>query len=147
MRRRLLGIPVVVAVVVTAFTGGAQAAPGEGGPPCTDIISETHNFPTSTTGTYTLNMQIQLAAPACIGRINYRLFVVHDGGTSEATLTGFSPDGYPQYTFSSGDSTICVYATTSSNRGHGYDRAPNADATPDCLELTAGTPGGGSGFG
>jgi hypothetical protein len=147
MRRGLLGIPVVVAVVAAAFTGGAPAAPGEGGPACTNIVGETHNFPTSTTGTYTLNMQVQLAAPACIGRISYQLFVVTDTGTSEATLTGFSPEGYPQYTFASGDSTICVYATTSSKSGHVYDRAPNADATPDCLELTAGTPGGGSGFG
>jgi hypothetical protein len=147
MRSGLLGIPVVVALAVAVFTGGAQAAPGEGGPPCADIISETHNFPASTTGTYTLNMQVQLAAPACIGKLSYKLFVVSDAGTSEATLTGFSPEGYPQYTFASSDSTICVYATTSSKAGHVYDRAPNADSTPDCLELTAGTPGGGSGFG
>jgi hypothetical protein len=62
-------------------------------------------------------------------------------------LTGFSPQGNALFEFSSSDSTICVSGTTSSNRGHLYDRAPNADSSPDCLPLTAGTPGGSAGFG
>ena len=146
MRRRLLGVSVVVAVVVAVFTAGAPAAPGEGGPACADITGATVNFPTSTTGTYTLTMQMQLAGPACIGRITYELFVATDAATSVATLTGFTPDGNPVFQFSSSDSTICVHGTTSSKKGHAYDRAPDAGSTPDCLELTAGTPGGGAGF-
>jgi hypothetical protein len=146
--RRLAMVPVFLAVVAAAaFTGAAPAAPGEGGPACTDITGQTHNFPSSTTGTYTLRMQVALAAPACIGKINYRLFAVTDTGTVEATLTGYSAEGYPQFELSTTDSTICVFGTTSAAKtGHLYDRAPNATATPDCLELTAGAPGGEVGF-
>jgi hypothetical protein len=145
--KRLIIVPLAAAAMVAAaFTGTAQAAPGEGGPACTDITGETHNFPSSTTGTYTLRMQVSLAAPACLARISYRLFAVTDTGTVEATLTGYSAEGYPQFQLDTTDSTICVYATTSAANGHVYDRAPNADATPDCLELTAGSSGGAVGF-
>ena len=145
--RRLILVPLAVAAMTAAaFTGAPRAAPGEGGPACADVTGQTHNFPTSTTGTYTLRMQVSLAGPACIGKINYRLFAVTDTGTVEATLTGYSPEGSPQFQLETTDSTICVSGTTSSAKAHVYDRAPNADATPDCLELTAGAPGGEVGF-
>jgi len=146
MRRRLLGIAVVTTLALAAFTGGAPAAPGEGGPACADIMSGSANFPASTTGTFTLRFEAQLAAPACIGKITYKLFVITDSGTEEATLTGFSPDGNPQFQFSTTDSTICVFGTTSSKTGRVIDRAPNADSSPDCLALVAGGVGGGGGF-
>lgn len=150
MTRRLLSIPVVVAIAVAAFTGTTAAAPGGGGPPCADITTETHNFPTPGS-TYTLNMEVFLAAPACIGRITYSVFVVNEASTPEnplpdhpATLTGFSIDGNPTFTYTSADDTICVYATTSAKTGRVIDRAPDADATPNCLALPA--VGGGGGF-
>lgn len=152
-KRFFVGLVVAAVVVLAAFSGGAPAAPGEGGPPCTDISGNTVNFPSSTDGTYTLVMQVKLGAPACIGRITYKLFVVNEASTPEnplpdyeATLTGFTADGNPVFQFSSSDSTICVYATTSSKTGHLHDRAPNATSSPNCLELTAGISGGGSGF-
>lgn len=146
MRRKLLGVAVVTMLALAAFTGGAPAAPGGGGPACADITNGSSNFPASTTGTFTLRFEAQLAAPACIGKVTYMLFVTTDTGIQEATLTGFSPEGNPQFQFSTTDSTICVFGTTSSKTGRVIDRAPNADSSPDCLALVAGGVGGGGGF-
>jgi len=146
MRRVTVALLLAAALAAAALVAAASSPAAEGGPKCSDITGELHNFPNSTTGTYTLTAQVQLAAPACVGKITYQLFVLTDAGTQEANLTGFSTEGNPIFQFASSDSTICIYATTSTKAGRVYDRAPDASLTPDCLALTAGIPGGGSGF-
>ena len=148
MRNVFAATVAVAAAVVAAFAVSASGAGGEG-PPCADITDAGINFPDSTTGTYTLNFLVKLKAPACIGKVSYTLFVRHGTPTTtdQATFTGYSADGYPGFTFSSPDKTVCVYAqSTYGKAGNIYDRAPDAGGTPDCLSLTAGVSGGQGGF-
>ena len=147
--RKLFAVSLVVtAAVVAAVAVSASGAGGEG-PPCADITGAGINFPDSTTGTYTLRFEAQLKAPACVGKVTYSLFVVHGTSptTDQATFVGYSAQGYPDFTFTSSDKTVCVYAvSTYGKAGNVYDRAPNAGDNPDCLSLTAGVSGGQGGF-
>jgi hypothetical protein len=156
MRRLALVSLAATGIAATVLAAAAVSlAAGESGPKCADITAETHNYRGTGTGggppgPYSFAMELLLAAPACKS-ITYTVYIVQDPGATPVAVqqSGTSTDGHPQFltTVNDDDPTICVYATTTSKGGHVHDRAPDATATPDCLELTAPATGGGSTFG
>jgi hypothetical protein len=151
--KKLLVIP-VVALALAAMAGSAPAAVDDvKGPACADITDTSWLY--STDGA-TATVDIELGTASCPS-VSYTLWVV-DSATdstpvSSASVRGdgvaLSP-GLDVVTVQAGvpatdqDGEVCLYATTSVGR-HVFDRAPDADLTPNCVELIPGGSGGVSG--
>ncbi len=151
--KKLFVIP-VVALALAAMAAPAPAAVDDvSGPACADI--------TDTSWLYSFDGQtaivdIELGTASC-PTVSYKLWVV-DSDTdstpvSSASVRGdgaaLSP-GLDVVTVQAAipsadqDGEVCLYATTSIGR-HVFDWAPDANLSPNCLELVPGGTGGFSG--
>jgi hypothetical protein len=144
----------IVAVALAAMAASAPAAVDDvKGPACADITDTSWLY--SLDGS-TATVDIELGTASCPS-VSYTLWVVNsdDDSTSvsSASVRGdgaaISP-GLDVVTVQAGvpvadqDGEVCLYATTSVGR-HVFDRAPDADLTPNCVELIPGGSGGVSG--
>jgi hypothetical protein len=151
--KKLLVIPVVALALAATAASAPAAVDDVKGPACADI--------TDTSWLYSLDgdtatVDIYLGTASCPS-VSYTLWVVDsaDDSTpvSSASVPGdgaaLSP-GLDVVTVNAGvpvadqDGVVCLYATTSVGR-HVFDWAPDADASPNCVEVIAGGSGGVSG--
>jgi hypothetical protein len=152
--RRVLALPVLVIAMLAA--AGVAVADDVNGPKCADITSSSWLY--SGDGT-TASVDLILAAASCPS-ISYTLFAQDSAADETAVGTPKSargdgsalPDGTGFVSLTMDipegdrDGEVCLYATTSVGP-HVFDRAPDADLSPNCVELTpGGTGGGGGGF-
>jgi hypothetical protein len=151
--KKLLVIP-VVALALAAMAGSAPAAVNDvKGPACADITDTSWLY--SADGA-TATVDIELGTASC-PRVSYTLWVVDSAAdstpVSSASVPGDGTElapGLDVVTVQAGvpaadqDGEVCLYATTSVGR-HVFDRAPDADLTPNCVELIPGGSGGVSG--
>ena len=151
--KKLLLIP-VVALALAAMAASALAADDDvKGPACADI-TDTSWLYSSDGGTATVD--IELGTASC-PIVSYTLWVVDSAADSTPVSSASVPGdgtalapGLDVVTVQAGvpsadqDGVICLYATTSIGR-HVFDRAPDADLDPNCVELTPGGTGGVSG--
>jgi hypothetical protein len=156
--RKVLALP-LLALAVVLPTGLATAAPDDvRGPACADIIDSDWGY--SSDGA-TATVFLFLDTASCRS-VTYTV-VVQDSDTETAiqATTATSGDGDADNTSGPGtdsvtlnatvaaadrDTEVCLYATTSIGR-HVFDRAPDADLSPNCVELIPGGNAGASGFG
>lgn len=148
--KKVIGLPVlalVLAALVGLAPGAARALTGDAkGPSCRDITNGQFNYTQTGTNTFNLNGALLLGddgLTAPCKQVTYTLYVIVDG-TDPATATAYPQDGDAQWlniAITDDDTSICVFAT-SGNNAKVFDTAPDTN----CLELTAGTTGGGSGF-
>jgi hypothetical protein len=147
----------VISVVVLALAATAASAPAAvddvNGPACADITDTSWLY--SADGS-AATVDIELGAASCPS-VTYTLWVVDSAAdstpVSSASMRGdgtaLSP-GLDVVTVQAGvpaadqDGEVCLYATTSLGR-HVFDWAPDADLTPNCVELVPGGSGGVSG--
>jgi hypothetical protein len=153
--RKVLALP-LVAVALLIPAGLATAALDDAkGPTCADITDSDwfYNGVSTNPASGTTATVILFLDTASCSNISYTLvvqdsaadetfvnsnFARGDGDASNAiTVTTAVPEG-------ARDGEVCLYATTSSGR-HVFDRAPDADLSPNCVELTPGGTGGGGG--
>jgi hypothetical protein len=146
--KRLLAVP-VLAVALAVPAAIAVAAPDDvKGPACADITDTSFFY--SGDGT-SATVDLTLGSARCRW-VTYTL-VVQDSA-SDTTFVADSSDaldvapGVVSITASipaaDRDGEVCVYATTSVGP-HVFDRGPDADLTPNCIELVPGGSGGGTG--
>jgi hypothetical protein len=144
--KRAFTFALATTALLAALAASTAVGAGESGPKCANITGETHNYVAVSANTYRLGLELLLGAPAC-QQITYTLYVVQDTGATPVAVdqTGASATGNPQFvtTVTDDDTVICVFATSASQGGHVHDRAPDTG----CLEIAAGSSGGGSGFG
>jgi hypothetical protein len=150
--KKVIGLPVlalVLAALVALAPGAARALDGDtNGPACRDITNGTFNYTQTGANTFNLGGQALLGADgvtAACKQVTYTLYVIVDG-TNPSTATAYSQDGnalWQGIAITDDDTSICVFATTGHN-AKTFDTAP--DTNFGCLELTAPTSGGGSGF-
>lgn len=147
----------VISVVALALAATAASAPAAvddvNGPACADITDTSWLY--SADGS-TATVDIELGTASCPS-VTYTLWVVDSAAdstpVSSASMRGdgtaLSP-GLDVVTVQAGvpaadqDGEVCLYATTSLGR-HVFDWAPDADLTPNCVELVPGGSGGVSG--
>ena len=157
--RRVLAFP-LVALALLGPAGWATAADDDvKGPACADITDSSWAY--SEDGS-TASVDLFVASASCPS-VTYTLYaqnsvtgtdateivgrgsVPGDGdalfedGTDFVGLTADIPDTTDQ------DGEVCLYVTTSVGR-HGFDRAPDASLSPNCVSLVPGGRAGGSGF-
>jgi hypothetical protein len=151
--KKLLVIP-VVALALAAMAASAPAAVDDvKGPACADITDTSWLY--SLDGT-TATVDIELGTASCRS-VSYTLWVVdsEDDSTpvSSASMRGDGTElssGLDVVTVQAAvplddrDGEVCLYATTSLGR-HVFDWAPDADLSPNCVELIPGGSGGVSG--
>lgn len=145
----------VLAIGALSATGVASADDGDVARPlCADIVSASFGYSASNVVT----VGIRTVEPSCKS-ITYSLFVIVDPGDPNSEIVSVSArggdDGDPNTppdvlrlqtgTINDPDenpSVVCAYVTTSRGGSGGtlhlFDRAPNADANPSCVSLTAG---------
>jgi hypothetical protein len=149
--KKVIGLPVlalVLAALVAALApGAARALDGDAnGPACRDITNGQFNYTQTGTNTFNLNGQLLLGADGLAApckQLIYTLYVIVDGANPSSAIA-FPMNGNAQWlnlAITDDDTSICVFATAG-NKGKAFDTAPDSG----CLELTAGTSGGGSGF-
>jgi hypothetical protein len=147
----------VISVVALALAATAASAPAAvddvNGPACADITDTSWLY--SADGS-TATVDIELGTASCPS-VTYTLWVVDSAAdstpVSSASMRGdgtaLSP-GLDVVTVQAGvpaadqDGEVCLYATTSVGR-HVFDRAPDSDLSPNCVELIPGGSGGVSG--
>ena len=147
----------VISVVALALAATAASAPAAvddvNGPACADITDTSWLY--SADGS-AATVDIELGTASCPS-VTYTLWVVDSASdstpVSSASMRGdgtaLSP-GLDVVTVQAGvpaadqDGEVCLYATTSLGR-HVFDWAPDADLTPNCVELVPGGSGGVSG--
>jgi hypothetical protein len=147
----------VISVVALALAATAASAPAAvddvNGPACADITDTSWLY--SADGS-AATVDIELGTASCPS-VTYTLWVVDSAAdstpVSSASMRGdgtaLSP-GLDVVTVQAGvpaadqDGEVCLYATTSLGR-HVFDWAPDADLTPNCVELVPGGSGGVSG--
>jgi hypothetical protein len=151
--KKLLVIPIVALVLAATVASATAAVDDVNGPACADITDTSWLY--SADGS-TATVDIELGTASC-PRVSYTLWVVDSAAdstpVSSASVPGdgteLSP-GLDVVTVQAGvpaadqDGEVCLYATTSVGR-HVFDRAPDADLTPNCVELIPGGSGGVSG--
>jgi hypothetical protein len=151
--KKLLVIP-VVALALAAMAASAPAAVDDvRGPACADITDTSWLY--SPDGA-TAIVDIELGTASCPS-VSYTLWVVDsDGDSTFVTSASVRGDGtaltpgLDVVTVQAGvpaadqDGEVCLYATTSVGR-HVFDRAPDVNLTPNCVELVPGGSGGVSG--
>jgi hypothetical protein len=151
--KKLLVIPVVALALVMTAASAPAAVDDVKGPACADITDTSWLY--STDGA-TATVEILLGTASCPS-VSYTLWVVDSAAestsVSSASVRGdgaaISP-GLDVVTVQADvptadqDGVVCLYATTSVGR-HVFDRAPDAELTPNCVELTPGGTGGVSG--
>jgi hypothetical protein len=151
--KKLLVIPVVV-LALAAMAASARAADDDvNGPACADITDTSWLY--SLDGS-TATVDIELGTASC-PTVSYTLWLVDSASNStpvgSASVRGDGTaiaDGLDVVTVNAvvpsddRDEEICLYATTSIGR-HFFDRAPDADLDPNCVELIPGGSGGVSG--
>jgi hypothetical protein len=151
--KKLLLIP-VVALAFAAMAASAPAAVDDvKGPACADITSTSWLY--STDGS-TAILDIELGTASCPS-VSYTLWVVESAidstPVSSASMRGDGTALTPELDVVTvqadvpapdQDGVVCLYATTSIGR-HVFDWAPDADLTPNCVELLPGGTGGVSG--
>jgi hypothetical protein len=150
--KKLLVVP-VVALALAAMAASAPAAVDDvKGPACADITDTSWFY---TPDGNTAIVDIELGTASCPS-VTYTLWVVDSAAdstpvTSASTRgdrTELSP-GLDVVTVqadipSDRDEEVCLYATTAIGR-HVFDRAPDANLDPNCVELLPGGSGGVSG--
>jgi hypothetical protein len=151
--KKLLVIP-VVALALAAMAGSAPAAVDDvNGPACADITDTSWLY--SADGS-PATVDIELGTASCPS-VSYTLWVV-DSATDSTPVSSASVRGdgvalapgldvvtvQADVPAADQDGEVCLYATTSVGR-HVFDRAPDADLTPNCVELIPGGSGGVSG--
>jgi hypothetical protein len=155
--RRVLALP-FIAVALLIPAGLATAALDDvKGPACADITGSDFAYhPDGEAAEVTLFLDT-----ASCPSISYTLTVLNSAAIQTSVNSNFvRGDGVADNTSGPGtdsvtvvatvplgdrDGQVCLYATTSAGR-HVFDRAPDADLSPNCLELGPGGTGGGGGF-
>jgi hypothetical protein len=156
MRRAIALLGLVIAVL--GATGVAVAGDAKG-PPCSDISTEDQFISRTLGPPNTVTMTLFTPKASC-SSITYTLVVRDDlNSTSPPLATDIEvgddiahlPEGRDfvelQATESDTDADgVCVFATSSSSRGREIDRVPEASATPNCVTVVQGSPGGGGSY-
>jgi hypothetical protein len=153
--KKLLAIPIIALALATTAGLAPAALDDVKGPTCADIIDSSWLY-SADGSTATVDLTIDGAScPA----VTYSLVAVDSAANQTLVGSGMAQgDGstLPGQTFdivtvtatglsAGSDGVICLYATTSIGK-HVFDRAPDADLTPNCLELITGGTGGGTGY-
>ena len=151
--KKLLVISVVALALAVTAASAPAAIDDVKGPACADITSTSWLY--SSDGS-TATVDIELGTASCPS-VTYTLWVVNsdDDSTSvnSASMRGDGTELSPgldvvtvqaDVPTADQDGIVCLYATTSVGR-HVFDRAPDADLDPNCVELTPGGTGGVSG--
>jgi hypothetical protein len=142
---------------VLGVTGVAVAGDAKG-PPCSDISTE-DQFISRTLGPPNTVTVTLFTPKASCSSVTYTLVVLDDAASTETIATDTEvgddianlPEGsdFVELRATESDSDadgVCVYATSSSSRGREIDRVPDATATPNCVTVIQGSPGGGGGY-
>jgi hypothetical protein len=153
--KRLLAIPILALALAVSAAVAPAALDDANGPTCVDITDTSWLYsPDGATAT----VDITLDRPSCRfvtysvvvqDEVNVTTVVARHGvggdGTEFAPGSGFDIVSV-SVTIPSGerDGKVCLFATTSIGP-HVFDRAPDADLTPNCIDLVPGGTGGGTG--
>jgi hypothetical protein len=151
--RKLLLVPVVALALAATAASAPAAVDDVNGPACADITNTSWLY--SLDGS-TATVDIELGTASC-SYVTYTLWVVNSGtdatpvnsAATQGDRTALAP-GLDVVTVQAGvptadqDGAVCLYATTSIGR-HVFDWAPDADLSPNCVELIPGGSGGASG--
>lgn len=160
--RRVLALP-LIAVALLIPAGLATAALDDAnGPACTDITDVDffyNGVPTDAASGTEATVIIHLDTASCQS-VTYTLVVLDSlADPREVTRASLRGDG-DSVNPETGEDTVtvaatiptldrdgevCLYATTSVGR-RVFDRAPDANLSPNCVELIPGGTGGGGGF-
>jgi hypothetical protein len=151
--KRLLAIPVLALALAVSAAVAPAALDDANGPTCVDITDTSWIY--SADGS-TATVDISLGTASC-PFVTYSLVVQDEVSvTTVVASDGVGGDGTElapgldvvsvsaDVPAAERDGTVCLFATTSIGR-HVFDRAPDADLTPNCIELVPGGTGGGTG--